>query len=336
MNKKLQKTEIYQKLVDTIGVTIESARLKAIQAVNNELLRANWEIGKFIVEYEQHGNEKAEYGSALLTNLAKDLKARFGKGFSKSNIYLMRQFYLKYQIFQSVTGKLTWTHYAELLGVSDDKARGFYEKQAINENWSVRELKRQISSSLFERLALSQDKEGVLKLVERGQIVAEPKDVVKDPYVLEFLQIPAEHRMTESKLEQRIIDNLQTFLLELGKGFSFVGRQYRITLDNDHYYVDLVFYHRILKCFVLIDLKTKHVKHQDIGQMNMYLNYFKAEENTEGDNPPIGIVLGADKNDILVEYAIGGISNNIFISKYQLYLPDRKVLEQKVKEMITE
>jgi predicted nuclease of restriction endonuclease-like (RecB) superfamily len=336
MDKQLQRTEIYQRLVDTIGVTIESARQKAIQAVNNELLRANWEIGKYIVEYEQHGNEKAEYGSALLTNLAKDLKARFGKGFSKSNIYLMRQFYLKYQIFQSVTGKLTWTHYAELLGVSDDNARGFYEKQSINENWSVRELKRQISSSLFERLALSKDKNGVLKLAEQGQLITEPKDIVKDPYVLEFLQIPEEHRMTESKLEQRIIDNLQTFLLELGKGFSFVGRQYRITLDNDHYYVDLVFYHRILKCFVLIDLKTKHVKHQDIGQMNMYLNYFKSEENTEGDNPPIGIVLGADKNDILVEYAIGGISNNIFVSKYQLYLPDRKVLEQKVKELITE
>lgn len=336
MDKQLQKQAIYQKLVDTIGTTIESARLRAIQAVNNELLKANWEIGKYIVEYEQHGNEKAEYGSALLTNLSKDLKARFGKGFSKSNIYLMRQFYIKYQIFQSVTGKLTWTHYAELLAVSDDNARGFYEKQAINEKWSVRELKRQINSSLFERLALSKDKDGVLKFALQGQIIAEPKDIVKDPYVLEFLQIPEEHRMTESKLEQKIIDNLQTFLLELGKGFSFVGRQYRITLDNDHFYVDLVFYHRILKCFVLIDLKSKHVKHQDIGQMNMYLNYFKAEENTEDDNPPIGIVLVADKNDILVEYAIGGISNNIFVSKYQLYLPDKKVLEKKVKEMIME
>jgi predicted nuclease of restriction endonuclease-like (RecB) superfamily len=336
MDKKLQSIEIYQKLVDSIGFTIENARQRAIQVVNSELLKANWEIGKYIVEYEQHGNEKAEYGSSLLTNLSKDLKSRFGKGFSKSNIYLMRQFYLKYQIFQSVTGKLTWTHYAELLGVSDDHTRGFYEKQAVNENWSVRELKRQISSSLFERLALSKDKIGILKLSEQGHIITEPKDIVKDPYILEFLQIPEEHRMTESKLEQRIIDNLQIFLLELGKGFSFVGRQYRITLDNDHYYVDLVFYHRILKCFVLIDLKTKHVKHQDIGQMNMYLNYFKSEENTEGDNPPIGIVLGADKNDILVEYAIGGISNNIFVSKYQLYLPDRKVLEQKVKELITE
>lgn len=336
MNNQIQNLEIYQKLVDSIGIAIENARQRAIQTVNNELLRANWEVGKYIVEYEQNGNEKAEYGSSLLTNLSKDLKSRFGKGFSKSNIYLMRQFYLKYQIFQSVTGKLTWTHYAELLSVSDDIARGFYEVQAVNEKWSVRELKRQINSSLFERIALSKDKKGVLKLSQKGLVVSEPKDIVKDSYVLEFLQIAEDYRVTESKLEQKIIDHIQTFLLELGKGFSFVGRQYRITLDNDHYYVDLVFYHRILKCFVLIDLKTKHVKHQGIGQMNMYLNYFKSEENTDGDNSPIGIVLGADKNDILVEYAIGGISNNIFVSKYQLYLPDRKVLEQKVKELIME
>lgn len=336
MTKQIDNLEIYQKLVDSIGDTITSARLRAIQTVNNELLMANWKIGKYIVEYEQNGNEKAEYGSSLLTNLSKDLKSRFGKGFSKSNIYLMRQFYLKYQIFQSVTGKLTWTHFAELLSVTDDHSRSIYEKQAVNENWSVRELKRQISSSLFERLALSQDKSGILKLSQKGLVVSEPKDILKDPYVLEFLHIKEDTRMTESSLEQKIIDHLQIFLLELGKGFSFISRQYRITLDNDHYYVDLVFYHRILKCFVLIDLKTKHVKHQDIGQMNMYLNYFKIEENTEGDNPPIGIVLGADKNDILVEYAIGGISNNIFVSKYQLYLPDRKALEQKVKELIFE
>ncbi|OQA84749.1 MAG: hypothetical protein BWY27_01436 [Bacteroidetes bacterium ADurb.Bin234] len=335
MNIGNRNTDDYLKLIDSIGITIETARHRAVQAVNNELLNANWAVGKYIIEFEQNGNEKADYGSSLLTNLSKDLKSRFGKGFSKSNVYLMRQFYLKYPKFQSVTGKLTWTHYAEILGVSDDHARGFYEKQAINENWSVRELKRQIESSLFERLALSKDKAGVLQLSKEGLSISEAKDIVKDPYILEFLQIPEEPRMSESKLEQRIIDNLQIFLLELGKGFSFVGRQYRITLDNDHYYVDLVFYHRILKCFVLIDLKTKHVKHQDIGQMNMYLNYFKIEENTEGDNPPIGIVLGANKNDILVEYAIGGISNKIFVSKYQLYLPDRRVLEEKVKEIMT-
>lgn len=328
--------ENYLKLVQSIGETIEEARNRAVKAVNIELLRANWEIGKFIVEFEQHGSEKADYGSSLLENLAKDLRVRFGKGFSKSNVYLMRLFYIKFPIFQTLSGKLSWSHYAELLGVTDDTSREFYIKQCENENWSVRELKRQINSSLFQRLALSKDKKGVLQLAKQGLIISEPKDIVKDPYVLEFLKISEEIRMTESNLEQKIIDNLQVFLLELGKGFSFVGRQYRITLDNDHFYVDLVFYHRILKCFVLIDLKTRNVKHYDIGQMNLYLNYFKTEENTEGDNPPIGIVLGADKNDILVEYAIGGISNNIFVSKYQLYLPDKKQLEEKVKELINE
>lgn len=328
--------ENYLKLVQSIGETIEEARNRAVKAVNIELLRANWEIGKFIVEFEQHGNEKADYGSSLLENLAKDLRVRFGKGFSKSNVYLMRLFYIKFPIFQTLSGKLSWSHYAELLGVTDDNSREFYIKQCENENWSVRELKRQIGSSLFERLALSKDKEGVLQLAKKGLTISEPKDIVKDPYVLEFLQISEEIRMTESSLEQKIIDNLQVFLLELGKGFSFVERQHRVTLDNDHFYVDLVFYHRILKCFVLIDLKTRHVKHYDIGQMNLYLNYFRTEENTEGDNAPIGIVLGADKNDILVEYAIGGISNNIFVSKYQLYLPDKKQLEDKVKELINE
>ncbi|NPV51723.1 MAG: DUF1016 domain-containing protein [Candidatus Methanofastidiosum sp.] len=328
--------ENYLKLVQSIGETIEEARNRAVKAVNIEHLRANWEIGKFIVEFEQRGNEKADYGSSLLENLAKDLRIRFGKGFSKSNVYLMRLFYIKFPIFQTLSGKLAWSHYAELLGISDDTSREFYIKQCEKENWSIRELKRQISTSLFERIALSKDKKGVLQLAKQGLIISEPKDIVKDPYVLEFLKISEEIRMTESNLEQKIIDNLQVFLLELGKGFSFVGRQYRITLDNEHYYVDLVFYHRILKCFVLIDLKTRHVKHYDIGQMNLYLNYFKTEENTEGDNPPIGIVLGADKNDILVEYAIGGISNNIFVSKYQLYLPDKKQLEEKVKELINE
>lgn len=324
----------YLKLVQSIGDTIEEARNRAVKAVNIEMLRANWEIGKYIIEFEQHGNEKADYGSSLLNNLSKDLKLRFGKGFSKSNVYLMRLFFLKFPIFQTLSGKLSWSHYAELLGISDDATREFYVKQCENENWSVRELKRQVNSSLFERIALSKDRKGILELAKQGMTITEPKDIIKDPYVLEFLKISEELRMTESSLEQKIIDNIQVFLLELGKGFSFVKRQYRITLDNEHFYVDLVFYHRILKCFVLIDLKTRHVKHYDIGQMNLYLNYFKSEENTEGDNPPIGIVLGADKNDILVEYAIGGISNNIFVSKYQLYLPDKKELENKVKELI--
>jgi predicted nuclease of restriction endonuclease-like (RecB) superfamily len=218
--------------------------------------------------------------------------------------------------------------------VSDDLARNFYERQAIQENWSFRELKRQIDSSLFQRLALSKDKKGVLALAEKGQVIKTYKDSVKDPYIFEFLDIPKEAVLKERGLEKKLIDNLQKFLLELGKGFSFVARQFKITIDNNHFYIDLVFYHRILRCFILIDLKTKKVKHQDIGQMNLYLNYFKVEENGPGDKNPIGIIIASDKNEFLVEYATGGISNRIFISKYQLYLPDKKLLEHKVKEIM--
>ena len=329
---KLSKKS-YSELVDNIGSALQKARENAIKAINTELVKANWEIGRHIVEFEQNGKEKADYGSSLLTQLAKDLKTRFGKGFSKSNIYLCRQFYIKYPIFQTVSGKLSWSHYAELLTVSDDMVRSFYEKQSINEGWTFREMKRQIDSSLFERLALSKDKKGVMQLFEKGQIIG-TSNLIKDPYVFEFLNLSKDSIIKERGLEKKLIDNLQQFLLELGKGFSFVSRQFKITVDNEHLFIDLVFYHRILKCFVLIDFKTRKVKHQDIGQMNLYLNYFKEEENTEGDNEPIGIIIAADKHEFLVKYAMGGISNKIFVSKYQLYLPDRKVLEDKVKEIL--
>lgn len=324
----------YSELLFNIGSTLQKARENAIKAINTELVRANWEIGRHIVEYEQQGREKAEYGSSLLTDLAKDLKVKYGKGFSKSSIYLCRQFYIKYPIFQTVSGKLSWSHYAELLTVSEDLARSFYEKQAIKENWSFREMKRQIDTALFQRLALSKDKKGVLALVEKGHEILTAKDAVKDPYIFEFLELPKDSVIKERGLEKRLIDNLQKFLLELGKGFSFVARQFKITLDNEHNFIDLVFYHRILKCYVLIDLKTKKVKHQDIGQMNLYLNFFKEEESTEGDNEPIGIIIAADKHEFTVKYATGGLANKIFVSKYQLYLPDQKVLEEKVKEIM--
>ena len=230
--------------------------------------------------------------------------------------------------------KLSWTHFVTLLGVSDDTARKFYEKQSVLENWGYRELERQINSSLFERLALSKDKKGILQLAEKGHIVTDPTEAIKDPYVLDFLKIPQSHRMTEKALEQKIIDNLQSFLLELGKGFAFIGRQYKISLRNRHFYIDLVFYHRILKCFVLIDLKIKQIEHNDIGQMNLYLNYFCTEENVEDDNIPIGIILSAEKDEVLVEYATRGISNKIFVSQYQLYLPDKKELQIKVREIL--
>jgi predicted nuclease of restriction endonuclease-like (RecB) superfamily len=332
----------YNDLLRNIGSAIETGRANALSALNEQILLTYWDIGNHIVEFEQHGSERAVYGTALINNLSKDLKIRHGRGFSRSNIQLMRLFYIKYPKFRTsgksgksrTSGKLTWSHYCELLVVSDNLARVFYEQQAGRESWSVRELKRQINSALFQRLALSKDKKGVMALAAKGQLITNAGDLVKDPYVFEFLKIPESKRMTEATLEKRLIDNLQNFLLELGKGFSFVARQFRITLDNKHYRIDLVFYHRILKCFILIDLKAGKVKHGDIGQMNLYLNYFKEEENTAGDNEPIGIIIAADKHEYLVKYATGGLSNKIFVSKYQLYLPDKKMLEQKIREIV--
>ncbi|MEM7065568.1 MAG: PDDEXK nuclease domain-containing protein [Cyanobacteria bacterium P01_B01_bin.77] len=232
-----------------------------------------------------------------------------------------------------MSGKLSWSHYTELLAVSDDLARSFYEQQCIKENWSVRELKRQKTSALFERVALSKDKAEILELAKPGQVPTVARDVVKDPYVFEFLELP-ERNYRETELENQLIEKLEQFLLELGKGFAFIGQQYRITLNNTHFYVDLVFYHRILRRFILIDLKTRAVNHQDIGQMNLYLNYFKAEENVEDDNEPISIVLATDRDEIMVEYATGLISNQLFVSRYQLYLPDVEVLKAELKRLL--
>ena len=323
----------YSLLMDNIGELLEQGRRKAIQSVNQILVQTYWEIGKQIVEYEQNGDERAEYGSELLDRLSKDLKLRYGRGFSRRNILDMRCFYKLYQIRQTLSAELSWSHYVEFLSVENDLARGFYEKQCINEKWSVRELRRQKDSLLFERIALSKNKQGVLDLAKKGQPIEKNEDIIKDPYVLEFLKIPEDHKYSERDLEQKIIDNLQMFLLELGKGFTFVARQYRITLGNEHYYVDLVFYHRILKCFVLIDLKLGKVAHYDVGQMNMYLNYFKKEENNS-DNAPIGIILGTKKDELTIEYALGGITNNLFVSKYQLYLPSKKDLEKEIKRLL--
>jgi predicted nuclease of restriction endonuclease-like (RecB) superfamily len=233
-----------------------------------------------------------------------------------------------------ISFNLSWSHYCEFTKIDNDLERSFYLQQSINENWSVRELQRQMETALFERIALSKNHKGVLALAKKGQIIRSDTDIMRNPYVLEFLNIPETHTYSEKHLEQRIIDNLQRFVLELGKGFTFVGRQFRMTIDNVHYHVDLVFYHRILKCFVLFDLKVREVKHHDIGQMNLYLNYFEAEQNVEEDNPPIGIILTKHKGEVMVEYATRGISNKIFVSKYQLYLPDRKILQRKVRELL--
>ncbi len=324
----------YSLLVDSIGSTVAAGRQKAVTQINATLVKTNWNIGRHIVEFEQHGAERAEYGAQLLTTLSKDLTVRYGKGFSRSNLFQCRQLYLQFPKIQTVSGKLSWSHYCEILKAADDLEIGFYVKQCEAENWSVRELKRQMKSMLFHRLALSTDKAGVLELAEKGKIVANPLDVVKDPYVLEFLDLPQKAVYLESDLEEALISNLQSFLLELGKGFAFIGRQYRINIGGRQFKIDLVFYHRILKCFVLIDLKRGEIDHYDIGQMNLYLNYFKKEEAADDDKEPIGIVLGAYKDRILMEYATENISNQLFVSRYQLYLPDREELERELKKLL--
>lgn len=324
----------YKELVEAIGRTLNEGRNKAIQTVNAALVKTNWQIGHYIVEYEQKGKERAEYGAELLNRLSRDLTVAYGKGFSRSNIVYIRKFYLCFPKSETLSHLLSWSHYFEILKANDELEISFYAKQCEIENWSVRELKRQMKSGLFQRLALSRNKEEVLTLSKQGQEVQNPQDIVKDPFVLEFVGIPEKQVYLEGELEDRLIANLQDFLLELGKGFAFVGRQYKINIGSRHFFVDLVFYHRILKCFVLIDLKRGEIEHNDIGQMNLYLNYFKREENTEGDNEPIGIVLGAYKDQVLIEYATQGISNQLFVSRYQLYLPDKKQLQDELRKLM--
>ncbi len=324
----------YNQLLDRIGISLNQGRRKINKVVNKEILFSKWEIGQHIIEYEQNGNVKAEYGSDLLDKLSKDLKLRYGKGFSRRSVLDMRRFYILYPKWQTLSAILSWSHYVELIGVKNDLERGFYEKQCLQEGWSVREFQRAKNSSLFERIAINKTKEEILALGEKGQVVENVEDIIKDPYTLEFLGVPESHEISEKELEQKIIDNLQLFLLELGKGFTFVGRQYRITLNNTHYRVDLVFYHRLLRCFVLIDLKTKKIDHADIGQMSMYIGYFKKEEMVEGENPPIGIILSKEKDEILVEYTTDDMSKNLFVSEYQLYLPAKKELEKRLNKIL--
>jgi predicted nuclease of restriction endonuclease-like (RecB) superfamily len=324
----------YTDLISHIGELLQAGRQKAAQSVNTILVQTYWEIGRHIVEYEQKGNIRAEYGTQLLDRLSKDLTISYGKGFGRSNLFQIRQFYIRFSKIQTVSGFLTWSHYVEILKADTDLEISFYTKQCEKERWSVRGLKRQMNSMLFHRLALSKDKEGVLKLASEGHQIETPEDLIKDPFVLEFLNIPQQYHLLENELEDKIIDNLQQFIMEMGKGFAFIGRQYRMSIGGKHFYLDLLFYHRILKCFVLIDLKRGEIDHQDVGQMNLYLNYFRKEEATEGDNEPVGIILGAYKNQILVEYATDSITNKVLLTKYQLYLPDKEMLQKQLSGLI--
>jgi predicted nuclease of restriction endonuclease-like (RecB) superfamily len=338
-NKTMKQMQLnthsdYDLLITQIGQIYTAAQKAANQAIGAELLKAYWYIGFYIVEYEQKGHIRAAYGKNMLVNLAKDLTIRYGKGFSRTNLVYMRLLYVRYPERDSLIYQLTWSHYIELLTIDDDLARSFYEQQSLLENWTVEALKRQKKSALFQRLALSKDKEGILKLAKEGQSIETPSDILRDPYILEFLKLSEKQSYSESDLEQRIIDKLQEFLLELGKGFAFVGRQYRITLNNKHYHVDLVFYHIKLKCYVLIDLKVDKLEHYDIGQMNMYLGYFAKEITESTDNEPIGIILSAEKDDVMVEYAMFKNNAQLFVAQYQLYLPDKAILEQKIREIL--
>jgi predicted nuclease of restriction endonuclease-like (RecB) superfamily len=333
MNELIKNID-YQQLIDKIGNVYQSAKSKIISAVNTEMLYAYWQIGRDIIEFEQGGQLKAEYGKQLLLSLAKDLTDKHGRGFSRSNLQYMRLLYQYYPICQTLSGKLTWSHYVELLTVDDAIAREFYEKQAIAEDWTIRELQRQKKTGLFHRLAIGKDKEKILELAKKGQIVKSQDDFIKNPHVFEFMNFPENYEYTETDIEKGIINNLQRFLLELGKGFAFVDRQQRLTLNNRHYFVDLVFYHIKLKCYVLIDIKIGKVEYEHIGQMKLYLGYYTKEVNDENDNEPIGLILSEGKDDVMVEYAMLNDKSKLVVSKYQVYLPDVEQLKNKVKEII--
>ena len=316
---------------------LETTRKNVAQQVNTQMLTTYWNIGRIIVEYEQQNQLRAEYGKQTIRELSKELTREFGKGFSRSNLQNMRAFYLAYEKCQTVSGKLSWSHYCELLSITDENKRSFYEKEAVNSGWSVRELKRQIDSSLYERLLLSSgdgNKEKVLSLAQKGIEISQPADIIRDPYVFEFLGVPEDKPMLESDLERALVAQIEKFLLELGRGFMFVGTQQRITLNNTHYYVDMVFYNKILRAYVLIELKTKKLTPEAAGQLNMYLNYYAAEVNDPDDNPPIGIILCTEKDSVAAEYALGGLSNNIFASRYVLYMPDKEQLIAQVEAVL--
>ena len=324
----------YDQLIESIGDILKEARSRIATAVNTTLVQTYWNIGRYIVEFEQNGSERAEYGSNLLNRLSADLSHQYGRGFSRSNIYNMRKLYLTFPKVQTLSGFLSWSHYFEILQSDDPLEISFYAKACESQRWSVRELKRQKQTALFQRFALSKDKDGILELASKGIEVQTPEDVIRDPFVLEFAGLPELPTWKEKTLEDAIAANLSLFLLELGKGFAFVARQYHIALGGRHFHVDLVFYNAYLKTYCLIDLKKDGVKHEDIGQMNLYLNYFKHEVCTEGDNEPFGIVLGAEKDRLTVQYALEGITNKLFVSRYQTYLPDREALTREVYRII--
>jgi len=348
MNRKNSLNKIfYSQIVELL----QSARAKVVRSVNQTMVVTYFEIGKMIVEEEQDGKERADYGKEILKSLSTILSKEFGKGFSVDNLENMRRFFLAYEksetlsrisskvISETASRKsekenmiLSWSHYLKLMRIDDENERSFYEIESFKNNWSVRELQRQFDSALYTRLVLSRNKDKVKELSEKGLILEKPKDAIKDPYILEFIGLPEHSEYSESELEQEIIDKLEHFLLELGNGFTFVARQKRISFDDKHFRIDLVFYNRILKCFVLIDLKIGEIKHQDLGQMQMYVNYYDREIRLDEENKTIGIVLCRDKSQSVVEYTLPENNEQIFASKYETVLPSKEELKSLIAE----
>ena len=347
MTNRPSNTKFYSQIVDLL----QSARNKVVRTVNQTMVLTYFEIGKMLVEEEQGGKERADYGKHILKELSKVLTKEFGKGFSVDNLENMRRFYLAYgksETLSRISSKtisetssrelknnefiLSWSHYLKLIRIDDENERKFYEIESFKNNWSVRELKRQFDSALYTRLVLSRDKDKVKELSEKGLILEKPKDAIKDPYILEFIGLPEHSEYSESELEQEIIDKLEHFLLELGNGFTFVARQKRISFDDKHFRIDLVFYNRFLKCFVLIDLKIGEIKHQDLGQMQMYVNYYDREIRLDEENKTIGIVLCRDKSQSVVEYTLPENNEQIFASKYETVLPSKEELKSLIAE----
>jgi predicted nuclease of restriction endonuclease-like (RecB) superfamily len=324
-------------LFNTIAQLIEQARKKVALTINTTMVVTYFEIGRMIVEHEQQGKQRASYGKHILKDLSLRLTERFDKGFSVDNLQNMRQFYLTYSIYETASRKFTlsWSHYLVLIKVKQAEQRQFYEIESLENQWSLKELKRQMDSALYERLALSRDKAQIQELATKGQIIEKPQSILKNPYVLEFLGLDDMSAYSETQLETKIIDHLQSFLLELGKGFTFVGRQVRFTFDEKHYKVDLVFYNRLLRCFVVIDLKLGEMTHQDLGQMQMYVNYYDRYLKLADEKPTIGILLCQKKNDAIVELTLPQDAN-IYASEYSLYLPDKQLLQQKLAEWMAE
>lgn len=336
-------------LLDEIKGIISKARYNSLYAINKEMLRAYLEIGRKIVEEEQRGKKRAGYGKKLLELISIELTKEFGKGFSVDNLERMRKFYSVYKNRISETLlrklktqdnvadfplKLTWSHYCELIKINDETKRLYFEKYATQEGLSVRDLKRQIYSLHYERLLMSKKKKALISYETKKLVPQEAEEVIKDPYILEFLDLDEKYEYTEKELETKILNDLQKFLLELGQGFSFIARQRRFTIDNDHFYIDLLFYNIYLRCYIVIELKVGKFKYEDVGQMNFYLNYIKKELNKAGDNNPVGIILCTEKDKVQVEFALAGITNKLFISKYKIYLPSKKELEEEVKRLL--